>query len=393
MHQPLNIPLCTPATTRRDTRRVVAIVSGIIVGACIGLLAFRAPFVISKTAVMIPADAATVRILKTDHTVDLLNAHLGNRQIVPGAPWTLETLLRHTQRELSVSLLTSGEVVYSIDAVLPEEMRNTAKAFGMHIDVQDGITRISPIKIDNTTGGQHFVLRGLLPWHQGEIIDDERRGSLRITARGITFRGLGIATETPRARLPNDMKVLAHFTATTKTSGFPSNLMSMLSSPMGEMISILQENGGTLAITGDEQGESFILTTSPGNLQSEELASMGKDIMNRTVLSTQDWTIYDGSTYQEIVAASADVTVDVRAEEGFTFVSLRNSAEGLIRMTKTADILTISNREIDITRGEKAKSSCLRSAHTWLTEDLFTEPAIKSFTEIAVNGGNVRLCW
>lgn len=406
MHQSLNIPLTAPITTRRDSRRVVALVGGIVFGACVGLLAFRLPFTLSTTVTMSPADAATIRILKTNSSADTLAAHLGTDAIFPGAPWTFGTLLAQSQREMTVSVLPDGSMAYVVDTALPESMRETAVAFGMQVIVDGQTTAIAPLNVSLKSAGHRAVPSALLPWHDGEVWDGDRHGAISLDERGLTLRHLGIAIETAHPTVPEETTVTAYLAMVTGGLRVPEAFRPLLASPAGAVLDILSENGGTLLLTNDRLGDGYVLTTSSDDLTSEELASIGKDIMNRSILSTQSWTLEDGSTYQEIVGSSDDVAVEIRAEEDFTYVSLKSSGEDVIRMTKTPDQLTIANREIDVAQGKRAESECLHNAHSWLLTDILdlTVDAtvapdsalsifIGMFGEIAINNGKIRLCW
>lgn len=405
MHQPLNIPLTAPMTTRRDSRRVVALVSGIVFGACAGLFAFRVPFAISTTVTMAPTEAATIRVLKTDNSIDILTARFGTQALFPGAPWTLHTLFKVSRHEITIALLPNGEMVYIIDTALPDAMRQSAAAFGIQTVVSGNATAIGPKGVIFSHSRNRVVPTALLPWHDGEVRDGSRRGAATITTKGLTLHRMGVSVETARPTIPEESTVSAYLTTVAGGLQVPSALRQLMTSPAGSVLSLLSESGGTLLLTKDRFGEGYVLTTSTQNLTSEELAAIGKDVMNRSSLSTQALTIEDGSTYEEIVGANNDVTVEIRAEEDFTYVSLKNTDGDVIRMTKTPDSLTIANREIAVSQGKKAESLCLHRAHTWLRTDAFPQNLTSSasnnalqnllygFDEMAINNSKIRLCW
>lgn len=406
MYQSLNIPLTASKTTRRDSRRVVALVGGIVFGACVGLLAFRVPFAVSTTVSMAPADATTIRIIKTNSNVDTLTAHIGTTAIFPGSPWTFKTLLTQSKREMTIILLPNGEMAYIIDAPLTEPMQETADAFGMSVVTDGKTTAIAAHDVFFETAGHHVIPSALIPWHDGEAWDAKRRGAVVVNEKGMTLRHVGIAMETVRPTVPAETKVNAYLSVIAGGLPVPEAFRSLLASPMGDVLDLLSESGGTLILAEDRLGDAYILTTAPGDLTSEEMAEMGKDIMNRSSLSTQPWTLQDGSVYEEIVGSSNNLALEIRAEEDFTYVSLKDPGGSVIRMTKTPDTLTIANREIDVLQGQKATSSCLRSAHSWLRTSAFSQSKwmttdadqafpvfMRLFQELAVSNGKVRLCW
>ena len=212
--------------------------------------------------------------------------------------------------------------------------------------------------------------------------------------------------ETTQPMAADETTVSAYLTTIPGEILVPTALQSLMSSPISTIFDLFTENGGTLLLTHDALGDGYVLTTTPGSLTSEDLAAMGKDIINRGSLSTQAWTLEDGSTYQEVVGASDSLSVDIRAEEDFTYVSLKSANGNTLRMTKAPDSLTIANREILITGGVKVRSACIPNAHSWITLDDFVQNAnatttntdatsvfIKLFSEIAVSNSKVRMCW
>ncbi len=406
MHQPLNIPLTASKTTRRDSRRVVALVGGIVFGACLGVFAFRLPFAISTTVAIAPTDATTIRILKTSGSVATLTNHIGNAAIFPGAPWTLKILLTQSNRELTIVVLPNGEIAYIIDAELTEPLRNTAAAFGMFIASDGKTTTISSNATPFADPGLHAVPAALIPWHDGELWDGNRHGALVMNDHGVTLRNVGVAIEATRPTVSEDTDVTTYLSITEGSIAVPSAFRALIASPIGVAVDLLSENGGTLLLANDRLGDAYVLTSALGDLTSEEMAEIGKDITNRSSLSTQALTFQDGSVYQEIVSANGEIEPEIRAEDGRTYVNLRDTAGNIVRMTKTADILMITNREIDVLQGHEVQSTCLRRAHSWIKTSAFPQSAtatIKStdalpvfmrlFEEIAVSDTKIRLCW
>lgn len=406
MYDGLNIPLTGSAITRRDSGRVAALVGGIVFGLCIGVFAFRAQFTFSRTIGTAPDGATTLHILKTHGNFTTLNAHIGNKAIFPGAPWTIRTLFAASEREMTIAILANGEMAYVIDAPLSNDMQKTATAFGIQAVVSNGTTFIAPNDVTIGSRGLTFTPSSLSPWHEGEIRDGERKGALVLNDQGVTLKHMGIAIETAQPIITSGSVVTAYLTTVPNGIAIPTAFHPLMTSPINKILSLFTENGGTLLLTHDELGDGYVLTTTPGDLTSEELAAMGKDIINRSSLSTQVWTLDDGSIYQEIVGASDSLFVDIRAEEDFTYVSLKDTVGNTLRMTKAPDSLTIANREITITGGEEAQSSCIGNAHSWISLNDFTQSAtataintdatsvfINFFSEIAISNSKVRLCW
>lgn len=406
MIAPLNIPLTGSATTRRDSGRVAALVGGIVFGCFIGVLSFRAQFVIAPTLRYAPEGATNIRILKTHANAEVLDAHIGRNQIFPGAPWTIDQLLHWSRHEMTVSLLPNGTISYAIDVPFSNELQRTAEIFGMNVRVNGNVTTVSAQNIDSTKSGIRISASALLPWRDGDVHYGKTAGALTLNNHHIGFGHMGIAMETVPPTIQEGTTVLAYLTSVNDELALPTSLNALLSSSFGDILDLFTENGGTLLITQDAKGVGYVLTTVPGDLTSEELAAVGRDMMNRTSLSTQSWTIDDGSTYSKIVGPGDDIAVDIRAEEDFTYISLKDAAGNIIRMTKTPYSLTVANREIAVEKGAVAKSSCLHNASSWIqntqnnAESLVSTKNtdaisvfMQNFSEIAVGNSETRLCW
>lgn len=407
MQPALNIPLGAPVTTRRDTGRIVAIAGGIVVGIFLGILAFRVPFAFSTTLGMSPEDSTTLRILKTAGTKELIDTNLGHAAIFPGAPWSISSLFAQSKSEMTIALLQNGGIAYIIDAPLSKNMQKTADAFGMYIRVAGKTSIIASSEVAKGSAALRVIPTALFPWHKGDISDGKANGTLTVTKKGITLNGVGIPADPSQIRVPTETNVLGLVSfSENSNSPVPAMLAPLLATPVGDVVSLLAESGGALLLTRDALGDGYVLMAPSGDLTSEQLAAVGKDLMNRSRLSTQEWTFEDGTSYDEIISNNDEVAVEVRAEEDFTYVSLIDTNGSIIRMTKTADLLTIANREIDIAKGERVESPCLRGAHSWLSRTVLGDDSpsdmffydtravfLKSFSEIAISNKKIRLCW
>ncbi len=405
MYDGLNIPLTGSAITRRDSGRVAALVGGIVFGLCVGILAFRAQFVIARTTVFTES-VSSIRILKTHGTFTTLVNHMGNNAIFPGAPWTIRKVFSLSRHEMTIVFFPNGTMAYIIDAPLSDDLQKQAATYGRQIIVNKKSTIITSQNAIITANSLSIAPSSLFPWHQGEVHDGDRKGAVTLDGRGITLKHIGLAMETTQPMAADETTVSAYLTTIPGEILVPTALQSLMSSPISTIFDLFTENGGTLLLTHDALGDGYVLTTTPGSLTSEDLAAMGKDIINRGLLSTQAWTLEDGSTYQEVVGASDSLSVDILAEEDFTYVSLKSANGNTLRMTKAPDSLTIANREILITGGVKVRSACIPNAHSWIALDDFVQNAnatttntdatsvfIKLFSEIAVSNSKVRMCW
>ncbi len=408
MNTPLNIPLNAAPATRRDTRRVVSVVCGVIIGVLLGVLIFRAPFATSTTLSLAPLHTiATLRILKTHATERIISTHLGIQPLFPGSVLTWADAMSAAKSEIAVYVLEDGSFAFGVDALLPQAIASKASEYDLHVREIGNTSLIGSKKtIFPTTPNATLVVSSLLPWHQGEVVENGRRHSIAVTRKGITLRGSGFVAEKGRATVPTGSHVRAHLSLPADANSIPEELIPLAIAPLGSFLDHFIENGGEITLFDDANSEGFSLTTKTGDMTQEDLAAAGKDIINRRRLSTRVLTNVDGTRYSEIYSDSTNIIVDIRAEENFSLITLTDDTGATIRMTRTPSTITIANSKISIEKGEQIYSSCLRSAHTWMQTSLLNDTPLvtnessdallvftKMFSEVAFNDRNARFCW
>lgn len=408
MHSPLNIPLGTAPTTRRDTRRVVSVIGGALLGVIFGIAAFRAPFVASSTLSLAPEHTVTtMRILKTRATERIISAHLGLQPLFPGSVLTWNDAMSAANSEIAVYVLEDGSFAFGVDAPLPNILASKAREFDLQI-MQIGDTSLIGSKKDifPTKQKTTLIFSSLIPWHKGEIVENGKRHRVGISETGITLYGSGFVAENNHMTAPPHATVRAHLSFPANSHNLPTTLFPLAIAPLGDFLDHFLQNGGDILLFDDTDGNGFSLTTKTSNMTQEDLAAAGKDIINRQRLSTRVLTNVDGTRYSEIYSDRTKITVDIRAEENFSFITLANEEGDTIRMTRTPETITIANRKIGLEKDEKTFSLCLHSAHTWMQTSLLNDTPsflsannsallvfIHSFSEVAFSDHDTRICW
>lgn len=409
----LNIQLEQQPTTRRDYRRVVALCSAIGAGVIFAILIFRLQFAFDSTLGLRPQNTlVSANILKSASNVRLLNEHLGNYAVLPGLPLTLTDFISLTNDSLSVHMAQEGITAVTIDKALDANTTANLAVFGYKATNEGKATIISPEGTDIENIGKSFKLRALSPFSDGELNIVEQKTSsfpIKISKKGVRLIGIGIATEnisTPLA--PSNTVVLGQISIPGENYlAIPQIIESIVPiKATFSAFSTLAKQGGNLLLTEDEQGIGYFLSFPPADISVEELANLGKDIINRQSLTTQAWTTTDGEDYLEIRSGVDEIITDISAEDSFTLITLTNSHQDTVRLARTASLLTLSNREISLENAERPKSDCLHNAHTWFATDLIrqfdttslnTNTAIANilvnFEQIAINSRKTQLCW
>lgn len=412
MLRPLHIFLTGEQTTRRDYRRVVSLYCAVLLGICAAIVVFRVPFILSPTLRYQPENVAvSIHVLATPSNVRLLAEHFADLSIAQGAPWTLTDIIAHSKKEFSLHADATGNIGFAVDTQLAAEEIAMLASYGYAASAANGMTTVFPAGTTLTDTGRHANLHALLPTYDGDVFVHEasaQRIPLKINNQGLTLAGAGVAVDT--ATNPNvaeGSRVLAQLSLPAGELSFPALAESLLPIPAtSRAMETLLRLGGSLLMTSDGEGIGYFLSFPPGDLTVEELASLGKDIMNRQSLTTQEWTSDDGEAFQEIRSDTDAITTDIRAEEEFTFITLTNADGDTLRLARTPSLLTLANREILLENSEKVRSSCLYHAHTWLLPEILTGNTatilntnrttillLPRFTEIAIGSRNIRLCW
>lgn len=408
MHAPLNLPLPAAPTTRRAHRRVVAIGIAALGGVLLGFLAFRMPFAVATTLAMRPTDTAvSIRLLRTHANEEMIANHLDEMLPLEDVPSTLSQLLAMSNREATLHITQNGDVSLAIDAPLSTAMHAIMASFGYNVITQGTTSLIT--KATDTTGSWALVPSALLPWHDGEVrVFDGRtsaQGALRLTKNGVTIGMLTEAGGGTPAHIPKGTTIVFAGSIADAYFSYPAIAESLSALPTSHLLEAILDEGASIAVFHDEKGTGYFLSMSAKDLTVEEVAALGKDIIGRTSLSTQEWTSPDGESYSELRIDPLTIATDIRAEEDFTFITLSAGDERL-RLTKTPDTLTISNRDITIDSTVEPQSTCLNNALFWMNSALFVEEThdevqrdpltrslLRSFSEIAVNSHKIRFCW
>lgn len=407
MYTPLDLPLEESSTTRRADRRVVAIIVAILGGIALGFLASRAPYVLSSTLGVRPNDTLiSIRVLRSPGNLTILNEKWGTFMPLHGLPMNLPALCGLGAQECTVHIGPHGAMSLAIDGMIDEA---TIAQYGWQIWRDDETTLITPPGTSVDTHGKRIILGAFLPWYDGDVTlvsEDEDRAMLTLSSRAITLHGFGIpGALTANPTIPAETKVIAASSIAEQLIGTIGNSETLESiAPISAFFSALSTHGASALLTQDADGLGYYLSTDARDISVDDASAIGKDLMNRMFLSTVQWTSDDGEVFEELRADTEDLVLDIQAEEYYTFLTL-TMENNVLRITKTPEILTISNRDVAIADAITPHSTCLRNAHTWVSADAWLKiigadvkdgllaTFIEGTTEIALNARKIRLCW
>ncbi|MFH1631983.1 MAG: hypothetical protein ABIA47_03130 [bacterium] len=409
MPRQLQIPF-EPNITRRNHRRVIWLWIAVFCGLLALSAVYRVWITRDTTSVWRPEGTTmTVRVINSPRTVNILYDRLGSEALIPGGPWTFKDALMWSDREFALHYGKNGFLAAVFDNELSEEVSQIAPQFGFLIENRQGKAMIlQPDTASATKPQTKFSPAGIRPYYVGDLIfwqeDGGKRFTLTVSQKSIKIHKIGL----PSRRINNialseNTKILAVF-ALEGDGQSAAEIIPTLHEfgTSQELINALNMSPSVIIVGEDDRGPVISINIDTDQLDFEELAMIAEDIINRRSLSTLVWTIEDGTTVEEIRADSETIVSDIRAEADYSIISVTNQNGDIIRITRTKDKVTISNRDIALELAELSiKSSCNSRSTTWMNTEVLPQsidPAslsnlIGAFKEISVSSGSIRLCW
>lgn len=393
MNERLNIPL-QPVATRRVDRRVIWMWINCSLVAATAIIAWRFWLVRDLTSSWRPDGATqTVRLIKTPANAKILHENLGQAAAIAGGPWSIDDLMLMTDREISIHLMDSAVVGITIDRELDHEFLATSEEYGLVAQARNHRTYIGQLPPADRA---KFRL-SLLAFSDGEIFDfGEKIGSLQISEDGLLMRGFGLNAGPRPTGL--DSEIVANVSVPANSSLWPKILEPLQAQ---EIFSNLQEkieqSGIGITIGQDEQGTTLAIFAPTAEISIDELAKIGKDILNRQNLTTLELTNPDGSSILELYSNSVQIKSEISTEEGQTIIKLTSSNSSGLKIVKNIEGIYIFNRpDQQIIDDKIAKSACYKSATSFIKDTAINsvpEYLDGYFKEIAWNSSALKLCW
>ncbi|MDP2632026.1 MAG: hypothetical protein Q8P30_04670 [Candidatus Uhrbacteria bacterium] len=406
MPRQLRIPF-EPNISRRTSRRDIWLWAS----ACLVLFfvfgVYRVWITRDTTSSFRPIETtASIRVIKSPRNINIIHENIGSSLLIPGGPWTIDDAFVWSNREFTLHFGDSGLEGITIDSKLNEEIWQTAEQFGFQIQELNGKSLISTNSTTTESTKSRITISGIGSRFGGEIFswtDGPEVFSYILSQKGLKVRGLGGATnEQYNLALPEGTEILASMTLLPDEVS-NSQLNSFGLSGLPSALRNEMERVKTHILIGrDEAGYVISINLETGAFELEALAEMAEEMINRSSLSTTALTMEDGTTVSEIRSNSDTITSDIRAEEDYSLILVKNEKADVIRITKTAQFITISNRNIPLDLAEfSTKSQCLASAGSWVKIETLSQLhniqggsyLLRHFSEIAIGKRSSMLCW
>ncbi|MFH1712415.1 MAG: hypothetical protein ABH846_04240 [Patescibacteria group bacterium] len=415
MNNQLQIPLQT--TARHHIWRAVWLLLILIVTCIISFSLFRVWTMRDTTSMLIPNDAKQgLRFIKSAGNTELLDRALGPKTLLPGAPWTYHDALVWSRREFTLYISENGNHSVVFDQVLPDQIVFLANNYGYQAISDIKGRSIITKNVNNLDDPRtKYTFFSASPWFDGTYIyqaEKIARTGISLKENGIIINKLGQAFNYSTNWIINeDSNILASLSIPADALQNPIYLEYLAQLPENQqLIDTIRKQGAHLVLATDSKGTAFYLAIPNANITTDELAVIGEDILSRDTLTTTALTMPDGSFVKEIRTANKNITSSVETNEGYTIISLKNSAGNVIRIAQTQEKITLSNREFSTEINPyPITSTCSIKAHSFIrmqelyllsiesSEQLATNQFLTGFplmfTEIALNNNKTRLCW
>lgn len=411
MNNGLNIPL-TYQTTRRGPWRVVWMLSVLLAVIFGTWAATRLVTTIDSTGAIRPTNATeTVQILKTGRTVSRLSNHIGHQQVFFGQPWTYNDIFSLSKHQFALHYAEGELLAITIDNKLSEDTKRRFLQRSLHVQELGGRTVITSGEVsDLQSGRKRIQLGSVFPGFSGTVSeyreqDSPLRSALFVTKYGVrTSKNSQLDVGLPEAfPISDSLRVLAYYSVSDVRS---SNFLSRLSPHFADLLNFSAETGAIMLAGEDQEGLALYIRTKTDK-SIEDLAVIGQDIINRSSLQQTSFVLEDGTRVSELRARRGSITSDLSAGDQVSTISLQNTDGDVLRISKSDDIVIITNRETATESDTQPVSACRRSLNYFVRPNdlisaisephLYAEMSGSSldllFSEIAFGKRNTYYCW
>lgn len=345
-----------------------------------------------------PSDTSfTIRMIKTPQTITLSDKKIGNTQLFENHPWRIKDLIKWSDREFSIHVTADGKISATIDKNLDEPVKTALKNSGFTV-VNSGKTTLITKEEGINQKKIRFSLKLVNPSNDGEVLvynEKTTSSAINISEKGIILKALTNIEESPsRFTFEEDSELLAQLWLTKEQTLSFSNFLPTNSS----FTSLIESKNLYLTVAKDKRGIAYNILINESNISIDELAEIGQEIINLQSLSTSEWTMIDSSTIDEITVNEKEITSKITSSENNSFITLTNTKGDVVRITKTPNNISISNRNISLSPQKISKST------TCMNSSLFLNPKILSgkdkltnilqtFHSIAIKKNKTIFCW
>lgn len=412
--QRLNIPIESNSTRQRYWR-VVWLIFSCLITLVIGLYIQRWFFTVNHTTGIRPSETtSSIRVLKTFKNSAIIHDHLGAEQILRGAPWTVDDILSLSNKEVALHFSKNNLIGLSVDTTLPDAWKEVALSYNYQITTENNRSLIAKKGAETVSEPKLRPFHLLSPVIDGEIIiygEESIYANFTMNKNGVVINQKSYTDISPiNVFLPKDSTVYAKVLIAPNDITSAKPFLNSAGINNQSLIDLIRNQGAQITLGTDPLGQIFNIAIPNNNIELDKLAIIGQELINRQTLSTTAWTISDGSHYKEIRVKNNQIESSIDSNEDYSFITLKNQDGNQIRIIKTLDQVTISNRAVSSEISQSSPvSTCLSSAHSYIRPQEITNllqnkliftpkdeqvfASLNHFSEIAISNEKVKFCW
>lgn len=348
METHLNIAL-TQTTTRQTTWRVVRIAAALLGAWLIILTGYRLLFAWNS---VVPSEGSVhLRIPKSPTTIANLRKLTNGIEAISGIPWSIDALLKTSDRVLNIGFAKDGSTVVVIDRALSTEEQLAFSNFGALVGVQGNETVITNgTEIPSIEHGAfHGLATTLFSFRDATMHGGGNSFDLSLEKQSVTIHGFsGLAAPAIDSAPAADTILFASFDL-NDLQGLSDRVFTQNTPGLANFFTIASQNGISATVHGNAGalGYTFAtpITEETRDLVNEStLRALAKELTEIPTIDGMTDFLDDGSKTIAL-RSREEAAVVLRDESPYRFLTATSST-GSVTITETPTYLTVSNAAI-----------------------------------------------
>ncbi len=345
MEAPLNIAI-TETQARQTTWRVVRMIIAIFGAWLLVVTGYRLCFAWND---VVPSEGSVhLRIPKSPITIAHLKLLTNGIEAIPGIPWSLDTLLQHSNRVLNIGFESDGSVVVILDRALSTDEQLAFTNFGAITVVHGNETVISNASVVRPVDHSIFygLTRTIFTSRDATLSADGNIFGIAITQEFATIHGFsGLAAPTIDSAPTADTLLYASF-GLNDLANLSDRVFTQNTPGLSNFFSVASQNGLSATLRGTSETLRYTfatpITEETRHLVNESsLHALAKELTEIPTIDGMTDFLDDGSK-TVVLRSREDAIILLRDEMPYRFLTATSSA-GSVTITETPTYLTVSN--------------------------------------------------
>lgn len=368
-------------------------------GALFGITALSA-FLIAEsyikrltTTFIAPKSTTTsMRFLLDKQSTPVIMDQFGPVAPFSAVPFTLQELYPFISREFTLHFTDTSITGIGIDGVISPELQTELEELNLFVHTDRGLSLISTTATIIDQPKPKFQLLSLFPTINTDVLSFTTKEPQRLVGR-LTSDSLTIYGHFPSPSTTTQFPIPESITAQALIPVESNDVLTYIN----RLIPFQQPNEqlptSTLFLGNDERGLVYYLFIPFSELSKEQLATIGREMINRSELSTSALTLKDGTRVRELRSNPQKIRSTITSSEDITSIYSIGASGEEVMILGVEHGFSIANRDFFQKISTKPSlSTCLPNAHyyansmnrlpfgfTHRAENVFTQFGIKEF--------------